>query len=90
MTGSNNDSDFTYIGFIKNDTFIYGNKSRISNEAIGVKAFTSVHNLFEKGIFHKDLAFFHEGCCGRCGMKLTTPESVQRGFGPECIGLVGR
>jgi len=24
--------------------------------------------------------------CGRCGRVLTVPESVESGFGPECIG----
>jgi hypothetical protein len=26
----------------------------------------------------------HEGRCGRCGRRLTTPESIDRGLGPEC------
>lgn len=26
----------------------------------------------------------HEGCCGRCGMVLTDPVSIERGIGPEC------
>ena len=28
--------------------------------------------------------FWHEGRCGKCGKKLTTPESIERGLGPEC------
>jgi hypothetical protein len=27
---------------------------------------------------------WHEGKCCRCGRKLTTPESIARGLGPEC------
>ena len=30
------------------------------------------------------LLVYHEGRCGKCGRKLTTPESIERGFGPEC------
>lgn len=30
------------------------------------------------------LHVYHEGRCGRCGRKLTTPESIERGLGPEC------
>jgi hypothetical protein len=30
----------------------------------------------------------HEGKCGRCGRKLTVPESVKSGFGPECAGKI--
>jgi hypothetical protein len=28
----------------------------------------------------------HEGKCGRCGRRLTTPDSIDRGIGPECWG----
>jgi hypothetical protein len=27
---------------------------------------------------------WHEGTCARCGRKLTVPESIASGFGPEC------
>lgn len=30
------------------------------------------------------LEIWHHGVCGRCGRKLTTPESIQRGLGPKC------
>jgi hypothetical protein len=30
----------------------------------------------------------HEGRCGRCGRTLTVPESIESGFGPECINYV--
>lgn len=29
---------------------------------------------------------WHEGTCGRCGRKLTHPESIASGLGPECAG----
>lgn len=28
----------------------------------------------------------HSGRCGRCGRTLTTPDSIERGLGPECAG----
>ena len=31
---------------------------------------------------------WHEGSCGRCGRKLTVPESIENGLGPVCAGLV--
>jgi hypothetical protein len=31
--------------------------------------------------------FWHEGRCGRCGARLTVPESIARGLGPECTKL---
>jgi hypothetical protein len=30
---------------------------------------------------------WHEGSCARCGKKLTVPESIESGFGPECVKL---
>lgn len=31
------------------------------------------------------LEFWHEGRCGRCGKKLTVPESIADGLGPKCV-----
>lgn len=28
----------------------------------------------------------HEGRCGKCGRRLTVPESIETGLGPECSG----
>ena len=33
--------------------------------------------------------WWHEGRCGRCGRRLTVPESIETGFGPECRDLMG-
>lgn len=30
----------------------------------------------------------HAGRCGRCGRLLTNPESIERGIGPECWGIM--
>jgi hypothetical protein len=35
------------------------------------------------------LQVWHEGRCGRCGRKLTTPESVLLGLGPVCASKTG-
>jgi hypothetical protein len=32
----------------------------------------------------------HEGSCGRCGRRLTDPQSIERGFGPECAKVLGK
>lgn len=36
------------------------------------------------------MAFYgiRTGRCGRCGRRLTDPESIRRGIGPECAALV--
>lgn len=33
--------------------------------------------------------FFHEGRCGRCGHRLTVPESIETGLGPVCAEKAG-
>lgn len=35
-------------------------------------------------ILHDDVDVIHQGKCGMCGRKLTNPESILRGIGPEC------
>jgi Family of unknown function (DUF6011) len=34
-------------------------------------------------------AFWHEGSCCVCGRKLTVPESIANGIGPECMSNLG-
>lgn len=36
------------------------------------------------------LEIWHEGKCARCGRKLTVPESIERGIGPECWGKANK
>jgi hypothetical protein len=38
----------------------------------------------------KEWTVRHEGICGACGRKLTTPESLARGVGPECWGRANK
>lgn len=91
MTGSDNISSYTFIGtFFPNKGYKKSHKSRISSDAMSAKTIQWFFNKF----IHNQQAFdivkvYHEDKCGRCGRKLTTPESVKSGFGPECIKLVG-
>lgn len=34
--------------------------------------------------FPEGFEFWHEGRCGKCARRLTVPESIAQGFGPEC------
>ena len=36
----------------------------------------------------KRVSLLHEGKCCRCSRQLTHPESINTGFGPECLGIV--
>jgi hypothetical protein len=86
LVGSNNTSDYRYIGFIRDQKFIHGaGKSYVNSDAPSVIAFGWFVRtvLFEQRV-HEKLEVWHEGTCGRCGRKLTVPESIASGLGPEC------
>lgn len=93
LVGPDNSSDYKYIGRIARSVFWAGRKyakpGDISPNAPSVRAFDWAWRALVKGAMPDALAVWHEGKCGRCGRKLTVPESVKNGFGPECIGKVG-
>lgn len=85
LTGTDNENSFTFFGTIfDKSTFKHSRNSHITSQAEGVRAFTWTMNNLMNGTLNDQVKIFHEGCCGRCGRKLTTPESVKSGIGPEC------
>jgi hypothetical protein len=90
MTGSDNESDFQYLGHFWSTQMVYwhGKKSKIGKDAPGAKAFDWVWRQLSNNVLPPQLEVWHEGRCGRCGRKLTVPESIASGFGPECINHV--
>lgn len=91
LTGSNNISDYTYLGTIKPTpngyTFGLTAGSTISGEAKSFQAFNYVFTLLINGHELNFVEVWHEGKCGRCGRKLTDPQSIESGFGSYCIGI---
>ena len=91
LTGCDNENHYQYFGeILSNNTFRHGQRADLSKDAVGVLAFTWFWNTIQAN--REDLlelaAVWHEGKCGRCGRKLTVPESIESGFGPECINFV--
>ena len=86
LNGPDNENDFAYLGHIRPAELQYshGRKSKISAEAPSARAFAYFWEGIRRGKIARDLEIWHEGRCGRCGRKLTTPESLSRGIGPEC------
>jgi len=87
MVGSNNDSDYSYLGYFKDDyKLAFSDKScRKPNDkaSLAFSYFMShIDDIPEK------LHIYHSCKCGRCGRTLTTPESIERGLGPDCAGLI--
>lgn len=89
MTGPDNENSFSYLGFIRDRFFVHGKKSKISKDAISVVAFTWFWSHLKENKDFSPMEFWHEGRCGRCGRKLTVPESIENGIGPECARRMG-
>ncbi len=76
---------YEYLGCIfDRKVYSHGRKSRIALDAPSAVAFAWVWKKLSGGDMHSELAIYHEGRCGRCGRRLTTPESVATGLGPVC------
>ena len=87
LTGSNNEGDYTYAGIVDPNGFRTTRKSALTCEAPSVKALEwFARKVLRDGAAPADIGLevYHEGRCGRCARLLTTPESVERGIGPEC------
>jgi hypothetical protein len=89
LTGADNENSFEFLGTIKPAAFMHGKKSRIKPQAPSAMAFAWFWGrLVAAKALPDDLEIWHEGKCGRCGRKLTVPESIATGFGPDCVGLM--
>lgn len=84
LTGSDNESDFAYLGTIRAGAYSHGRKSKIGETAASARAFAWAWPHIAAGRIPDALEVYHEGRCGRCNRKLTVPESIRTGFGPEC------
>jgi len=92
LAGPDNEADYTYLGLLA-DHPRFSPRFRVwHTRATKVVKDTAVwrgaewlaKHLDEKGNFPPALEFLPSSTCARCGRTLTTPESVLRGFGPEC------
>lgn len=94
LTGSNNMSDFTFVGTIfigpnMPSSYKHSPKSRIGRDALSVQAFDWLWNrLLNSKPLPETVHVYHHNYCCKCGHLLTTPESIIRGMGPECAGKV--
>lgn len=96
LTGGDNDSSYTYFGQLvrinpsgHSFKYIHGKKSSLRFDAPGVIAFRWFVDRLESHKSLESTEVWHEGSCGRCGRKLTVPESVKNGMGPECASKEG-
>lgn len=91
LHGQDNEKDYRYVGcYYSDDRYFHPCKHYADiprrNWSISMQAiayfFDNLYNIPDY------LRVYNAGKCARCGRKLTTPESVVTGFGPECINYV--
>lgn len=85
LSGPQNDADYRYLGTINSKFYVNTTaKSKVSKDSISFKALSFFVSHLRNGILHDEINFYHEGVCGKCGKKLTTPTSISIGLGPIC------
>lgn len=67
--------------------YFQGRKGAVSGDNQAVKALMYV--MTHTNCMPECVKVMHLGKCGRCGRKLTDPESIQRGLGPTCASKIG-
>lgn len=83
LTGPDNDSHYKFIGTLfKGGNFKHNWRGGIGPEAPSAVAFKWLVGHWEDA----RVQVWHEGTCGRCGRRLTVPESIETGLGPTCAG----
>lgn len=94
LKGSDNMTDFGYIGEIIFRGGIYAYRQGRKCWRVWYAASEAFNWFWHQTTFRVEpdvnpsIEVWHEGRCGRCGRKLTVPESIESGYGPECRELV--
>jgi hypothetical protein len=95
LTGADNENSYTFFGTIFNgQTFRHARpeSTTVTPDAPSAKAFAWLWGQLNAPAETSKLdqvEVHHEGKCCRCGRKLTVPESVESGIGPECREKMG-
>ena len=88
LCNKDNETDYTYVGCYYKDTGYFHpcKKWRDKDSLSWPPSMRAIRYFFNKiDKIPTKLHVYHEGRCGKCGRKLTTPDSIKRGFGPECL-----
>ena len=89
LRGEDNERDYKYLGMLNQATLQlnFTKKSAYTSDDLCVKAFQfflqHLHNI------PSTLKVYHSGRCACCGRLLTTPDSIESGFGPKCAKKFG-
>lgn len=85
LAGPDNEASYSFLGSIfSSGEYRHGARSKIVYDAPSARAFHWFWRAIAHDTLPDTLEVWHEGRCGRCGRKLTVPESIAKGLGPEC------
>ena len=92
---------YTFIGTVNSTgSFRHSRKSKITGEAQSVKVFSYVFSKLQIIVkpstetedaitaLPEFIEVYHSVRCVKCGKRLTTPNSINLGYGPDCIKRV--
>lgn len=93
LTGCDNENHYEFLGTIFRagelyEEFKHGRRSRIKSDAPCAKCFSFIWKNINSLNNWPTIEVRHSGKCCRCGRKLTVPESIDSGIGPECAGRI--
>lgn len=85
LRGPQNTADYAFFGTIKDKTTIsLSKRGPILPSSPSVRAFLWLFRNRKNPRLFSLCDIYHEGVCGCCGRRLTTPESIMSGIGPVC------
>lgn len=88
LRGADNTTDYAYMGVVRKPGrfFWTAASGKVSRQAPSYKALLWMLDALtcQRDVLGSSLEVWHEGRCAKCGRKLTVPESIASGFGPEC------
>lgn len=88
LAGKDNMEDYVYVGILTKAGVRFTKASKHTRDSLCVKALDFFMQHLQN--IPSALHVYHEGRCCCCGRRLTTPESIRNGIGPECARLHGR
>jgi hypothetical protein len=95
LTGADNESDYTGFGFVLPNKVVVWRKKRssvagqLSDFEIYASMLWVLASNGDASRWSRKYCLHLSSTCIRCNRKLTTPESIIAGIGPECAAAVG-
>jgi tRNA A37 methylthiotransferase MiaB len=85
MDGCDNNINFSFVGTLRGASLAISRKAKArADKASRAKTVLDWTLAAVEADDLRTVRVLHEGVCGRCGRKLTVPESIDTGLGPVC------